>query len=462
MPVHTRHPEYEAWAPRWSRIRDAVSGRYVVSRKGETYLPRLGGQTDDDYLAYKNRARWYAAPSRVISALVGTALVKPPMITIEKELEHLLVDCDGTGTSLNTFIARVLTEIVTVGRSIIRLDMAADRKPVLGMYNAESMINWKSDGVVLQTKDPAESEDWFQHLNETVYRVLRVVDGKLEFTMYNEKGEMMNMPTVPVRKGNPVTFLPVVVPSSVDLSFDIDPSPIEPIVDLAFNYWQLSADYFHGLHFVGLPTPWITGFGAGDEVPTAIGPTALWALPMGFQVGLLEYGGTGLNEIANAMETCKREMADMGARILESRSKTAEAEATVALKMSSDASSLSSVVSRTSEALTRILRMAHDWSGLTSENARVEMSTEFLPHKLQGDELRGIIDAWLKGALTKEDLYINLTQGGVVHEEDFDVWVQSVEESEAQRAGALQPGGLPGVAPKPGKKGTGPSATQGL
>jgi hypothetical protein len=61
----------------------------------------------------------------------------------------------------------------------------------------------------------------------------------------------------------------------------------------------VSADYEHGCHFTGLPTPWIAGYQAADpEKPDTfyIGSTAAWTFgDPNAKCGYLEFSGGGLD-----------------------------------------------------------------------------------------------------------------------------------------------------------------------
>ncbi len=66
MAVDSRHPEYVAAAPQWSRARDVLSGEDAVKAEGERYLPRLDSQSDAEYAAYKMRAAFFGAMARTV------------------------------------------------------------------------------------------------------------------------------------------------------------------------------------------------------------------------------------------------------------------------------------------------------------------------------------------------------------------------------------------------------------
>ena len=85
---------------------------------------------------------------------------------------------------------------------------------------------------------------------------------------------------VPLRLGEPLTFIPFVTMTPLSLRIDVVQSLMEPLVEIAFRYFRHSADYEHALHLTSLPTPWI----AGDLDPLTellIGSLTAWVLPQG-------------------------------------------------------------------------------------------------------------------------------------------------------------------------------------
>jgi hypothetical protein len=64
MPAQSTHPDYDANQAAWLRARDVIAGEDAVKAAGETYLPRLDSQADDEYLAYKTRASFFNASVR--------------------------------------------------------------------------------------------------------------------------------------------------------------------------------------------------------------------------------------------------------------------------------------------------------------------------------------------------------------------------------------------------------------
>ena len=64
MPVDSTHPLYDARLTQWQKCRHAYEGEDAIKKAGVLYLPKLKGQTDEDYKAYKQK---YTLPKEALS-----------------------------------------------------------------------------------------------------------------------------------------------------------------------------------------------------------------------------------------------------------------------------------------------------------------------------------------------------------------------------------------------------------
>ena len=118
---------------------------------GAKYLPRLDGQTDEDYLAYQSRACFSNATRRAADAFVGLVFRKAPFVRvpesgntspsplpsaervtrrtssgIAKAFGEFVNDSDMLGTSLFGYAKNVVREVISVGRSGTLVDWEGD------------------------------------------------------------------------------------------------------------------------------------------------------------------------------------------------------------------------------------------------------------------------------------------------------------------------------------------------
>jgi hypothetical protein len=148
MPIDKPRAEVGLMLPKWQRCRDVVAGEDAVKLAREQYLPRLGGQTNEEYDAYLMRALFYGGTGRTKSALVGLALGKDPQIHFVEAFKDHLDDITLDDTPLTSFIAKVLGEVIEVGRYGFLVDMPdtanSDQRPYWVGYAAEDILHWST------------------------------------------------------------------------------------------------------------------------------------------------------------------------------------------------------------------------------------------------------------------------------------------------------------------------------
>jgi hypothetical protein len=94
MAVDTKNSEYHEYYEQWERCEDASEGQDEIHKEGIKYLPRLSGQNDAEYYAYKQRALYYNATARTIDGLSGMLFLKPevrqqkPLIKVALKLKE--------------------------------------------------------------------------------------------------------------------------------------------------------------------------------------------------------------------------------------------------------------------------------------------------------------------------------------------------------------------------------------
>ena len=85
MPVNSTHADHDAALPGWIRARDLLAGEDAIKAAGAKYLPRLEGQSDEDYAAYRGRACFFNATRRAADAFVGLVFRKAPFVKLPED-----------------------------------------------------------------------------------------------------------------------------------------------------------------------------------------------------------------------------------------------------------------------------------------------------------------------------------------------------------------------------------------
>lgn len=152
--IDSRNHESTENLEAWEKCEDCREGQTAIHKAGEKYLPRLSGQSDKEFKAYKRRAVFYGAMSRTVDAFAGMVMRVPPMVD---NTAPLLDDVNGCGDSLFEFTGDVIEDTLVKGFGGILVEHTAQLgdvktraqydalglRPYLALFGAKSIINWK-------------------------------------------------------------------------------------------------------------------------------------------------------------------------------------------------------------------------------------------------------------------------------------------------------------------------------
>lgn len=472
MPVDTQHPTYKAMLPTWRMCRDMAGGQRAVHAAGETYLPKLSGETKADYDARKARALFFNATWRTIAGLSGMLMRKPPTVKLSALAEAMLADVTQSGIPFNNLAASVVEECLTVGRVGLMVDYPArdvaaeltiaqveaeGLRPKVVLYQTESILNWGSrwiknksvlSKVVLkESAEIPDAKDEFVVTTETRYRVLDLapVGDVLAYRVRVFKKEgvadvLVEGPSFPLMNGKPLEFIPFQFIGVDGTTPNVEEPPLVDLVYANWSHYLSVADIEHGAHKTALPQPWISGIdtpaAAGPDSPAPkppvfyMGGSHIWTFPNPESTaGMLEYNGVGLEAIEKRLERKEKHMAVLGARMLEDQKKGVETAEVAGMHRSGEQATLSSQGNTAGMGLRQVLAWFDQWAGGEGgESVECALNDEFLPTKMTPQELAGLVSAWQMGALSPEELFRNMQAGGVIAEEvDYETHTAQIE-----------------------------------
>jgi hypothetical protein len=446
MAVDTKHSEYLSNYEVWERCEHASEGQDEIHEYGVKFLPRLSGQTDQEYYAYKQRALYFNATARTIGGLTGMLFMKPETVTAPSAMDDVIADVTMSGLSLHQLSEMIAEEVIKLGRCGVLVDyppivnavtlaqaQAQGARPYATMYDAESIINWKTGRinnvkhltlVVLEEEYEIEGDE-FESKCEPQWRVLDLSEGFYRQRIYqkDKKGEFVLIDEVyPQINGALLTKIPFEFFGVRDNSPHVDKPPLLDLIDVNLSHYRTTADYEHGLHFTGLPTPVVTGYYSDDQfAQLRIGSGTAWLLPdPQSKAFYLEFTGQGLGELREALRAKESMMAILGARILAPEKRAAEAAQTASIHRSSENSVLASIAQSISIGLTHVLELLRDWSGATGE-VSVELNRDFIPNSMSAQDVDSLVKSWQSGAISHQTLFSNLVSGDVIAQDvSFD------------------------------------------
>lgn len=417
MSVTTIHPEYAKRATQWQIIRDCVEGEDAIKGRGEFYLPRMGGSTNEQYEAYKKRARWNNYTARNLSGLHGLIFRRSPIVTCSKDFKDkkIIENIDRRGTNLNQFLSDTIYDLMQTSFGGYLIDLpsadgvvtAADAekagvRPYLRYYPAESIINWgytvingveQLSFVVLREFVEDYSDDEFDRKLIEQYRVLDARSGTYiqrifrkgvdqdktqERKKKEQKEGFSEVETISVVvNGNTLSEIPFVL-----LPADKPEKPM--FYDLAMcniGHYQKSADYENGVHLTTIPTGWVTGHDDtrmdGEKEVIHLGWDSFLIFPEAdAKVGNLSFSGVGLVHSETALTQSLSDMAILGSRLLVTEKGTSESSDSARIHRAGENATLATFAKNISERVTKVMNIMAKWLDL-EETISVELCTDY-------------------------------------------------------------------------------------
>lgn len=437
---NTTHAQYDKWLPIWTKCRDAIEGQECVHKAGVKYLPMLQGQKHDSYQSYLSRALYFNASGRTLDGMTGLIFRKKPTLVYPTAFEAMLADIDMSGSTFMSFAEQVVDELAKVGRLGILVDypttqsigmtfgqvQALGLRPYATLYKTESILDWRhksinnvqslsyvklSEKIDIETA-PNEYESIEQlrvlDLDGGAYRVrvYRKTKDKGEYELFSEAYPLMN--------NNRLNFIPFIFDSVNGVDSDIKKPVLLDLVNVNLSHYRSTADYEHGLHFTGLPTPIFWGVQFDKGAQFELGSEAGMAFPNpDGRAEFLEFTGQGLGALEKAIDKKEQMMSALGSRMLSAEKRAVEAAETAMIHRSAENSVLSSLAFSASEALTKMLLIMGQWANINGE-VTCELNQDFMPQDISPQLFNELTKAYLAGTISYETYFYNLKQGEII------------------------------------------------
>jgi hypothetical protein len=472
--VRTTHPDYDRMVPVWKKCRDVIAGQRAMHEAGIAYLPKLKDETPTDYDARRKRSDFFNGSWITVRAFVGMLFRKPPTKDVPNALDELLLDVTMTGKEAEAFAKELAHEALVITRYGVLVDhppapegvkpitVAAARamrlRPKLALYAAESITNWRKQepgrpgqyAMVTLCEDHAIPEDRFSHKSEKRWRVLDLDESgfyRQQLWRSNDKGEdeQVGADIYPLMNGQKLTYVPFKTYGADGEETEVDDPALIDLIEANVAVYQINADYRHGLHFTGLPTPVISGYVKEGNEDIYIGSTKAWVFPdPNAKAAFLEFTGAGLTELRAAIVEKKQEMAMAGARAIMDETNQVETLGATQIKRNGENSALANVAITVSASIEWALGVMAEWSGQASAKITYQLNRIFLPVMMSAQDLTALIAANQAGKLSDEELFDLMQKGDVIDSErDF---AEHQAQVEIQNPAPARPAAKPGEA----------------
>ena len=393
MPVTNKHSLFSEFETDWEEVRDCVKGNRAIKAKREIYLPRLSGQSEEDYNRYIKKVKFFGATSRTLDGLHGNVFRKAPEESneVSETFEKSLEDVDLMGTNIEQFVSDVVYDALQTNWGGILVDYAkndeaqsladAEAKGLkwyLKYYPAENVINWEYETINGKTqlsmvvlKEPyttKDSKDRFNIIKKNKYRVLYLdeVTKKYKQEIYDEASSLTEPSESEIKivmNGSELDEIPFyTIPAN-----NPEKSMLYDLAQLNLQHYVDTADYNNGKHYTSIPTPIAIGLKPEmDEItnkpkPMFIGGTQFQFFTNddhvpGCDVKFLEFTGAGMKSLSDGIGHLETQMAILGAHIIANEKKGVESPEALRIHRIGENGVLAAFIRNISNAISKALR----------------------------------------------------------------------------------------------------------
>lgn len=430
----TKNRYYDLFVNKWQKIYTVFQGEDAIKDAGEIYLPKLTGQTPNEYKSYKDRGSFFNAFARTITGLSGAIVRKEPVITTAASINERLNNVTLYGESIQEIIKICINNVLQFAYYGILIDMPQDATeksiPYFALYAPTSILNFRCQIVgadykltmisLLETYSEVDNANPFADITIERIRVLSIENGIVVVRLYRkdiassgkDQGWIQDgVDIFPRIRGKALTEIPFVFFGATSNTPVPDNPPLLDLANLNIKHWQLTVDYYHGLHYCAIPTPWAAGFGKSDLY---VGGSKAWVADNPeAKCGYLEFTGQGIEAIAKALESLESQMAVIGARMLEEQKKAAEAADTVRMRYSGDTATLSSVADCVEQGMMKAIDWLGKWMGIEGKT-EITLNRDFVSVKLDAQMLTALTQSLQSGSMSMDTFLYNLQVGEIL------------------------------------------------
>lgn len=460
--VSFARPELAKLLPLYYLIRDAIAGEPTIKAARTIYLPMPNAEDQSKenkarYEAYLKRAVFYNVARRTLFGLVGQVFMRDPVVKVPSLLNPLVANATGSGINLTQLAKKAVSLNLAYSRGGVFVDYpttdgagatiadleAGKVRPTLYVYAPTEIINWRTIdrgaeevlALVVIFETWCVQDDGFEMKNSGQFRVLRLdEEGYYVHEIWREpqptKADGTKIPKGNFRQheifkptdaqGNRLSEIPFMFFGSENNDSNPDNPNFYDLASLNLAHYRNSADYEESCFIVGQPTPVLTGLTEEWVTNVLKGTVAFGSrggipLPAGADAKLLQAEPNTM--LKEAMDSKERQMVALGARLVEQ--KEVQRTATEAeLEAASEGSSLASATKNVSAAFEWALKWAARLVGQPDSGVKFELNTDFDIARMSPEEQAKLIDSWMKGAITFEEMRAPLKKAGIATEDD--------------------------------------------
>ena len=414
-------------ARRWPMIDALVGGTGAMRDAGKALLPQFPAEPDEAYRTRLSTATLFPVFSRTAEVLAAKPLSKAIGLEgVPPEVETLLQDVDGEGSSLHAFSTGLMLACMQYGLAGVLVDYppldgvqtkadeaAAGARPYFACYQASAILGWRASRGrleqlrLLETVTEADGSFGTVAVSQVrvllpgawqVWRNMRQGNGQPQWMVYQEGTTTLKV-------------IPFVFFYGIREGFGIGRPPLTDLAFLNIEHWQSSSDQQTILHTARVPILFAKGL--SDSDPIIFGAsTAIKTSSDTADVKFVEHSGAAIAAGRQSLLDLEDRMRQAGAELLVQQPVQVTATQTVSESEGSRCV-LQRIVETFEESLEVCIQMMGDWLGLAFE-AEVNLFKDFGANALSGQSSSLLIDAAAKGYVSPETVFKGLQRRDIV------------------------------------------------
>jgi hypothetical protein len=416
-----------------------------------------------------NGARLYNATVKTLSGLLGMLYRKPPVESeVPAELEYIFKNVNGAGLSMNQQSRSVSSDVVSIGRDGLLVDMPRNDKGVqitkadvdagfratIQEYKAESIIDWHEtvlnnakvlDLIVLKEQVEVYADEMrIKRDIKNQFKVYRLKADGVTVQIFTEDENGSGSTVIQTDEvgvtdssGAKMKNIPFTFVGSMNNQPGIDNLPLEPISDINIGHYQESANLASSSFQLSACQPWVADDSfakiAQDKAKNGgsveLGEDSLIVLKAG---GTFNLTAPPENTMSRGIQKdYEEQMIALGAQLITTGGMAETAEA-ARIKHASDVSDLQVISSNISEAYTQCIEWVCLMMGIDYKDYSYTLNDEFFDSNLSAEDAVKLVGIWQGGAISKDVLDRKLVQGKLISDDvDLDDMNTVIAEEQA-------------------------------
>lgn len=426
--------EYAKMASKW-KLHVALWGGTEEMRRGTTrWLPQEDAESNEAYNARLEKTFLYNGYKSTIQRLAGQVFFRPVVVeNLPSELEYMEKDFDSEGRTITEVAHECLVDMLRFGKSHGIVDYPSEShdltveeerqlkiRPYFTRIDPRDLIAWRSRRVggadiLDQLRIQEYSVEPYNEYQEVeTFRVRVFYPDRVDvFTLrYNADEE-----TYKLEESFPFTLgeIPLVTAYGTKTGFLTAEPPLDDLAWLNLRHWQSTSEQNSILHASRVPLFFAKGFEEGELTNVTIGPySGIVTSKSDADISYIEHTGRAIGAGETDLEKLKKEMHEIGADLLVSRSVSHQTASARSIDRAESLSMLQTMVISLERALENAFIMAGNWMGIDASNVNVSISDEFAVPGNEANPVEDLDNLYERGIITREEYRFELSRRGTL------------------------------------------------